>query len=65
MWPVGSVTLLVYTGGWCPTGLFTGEQLSLPPPGKMECNFWMECPNLRAGYRWMSSVFLFVSRLGF
>lgn len=59
MWPMGSVTLLVYTEGWCPTGLFTSEQLSLPPPGKMEC------PNLRAGYRWMSSVFLFVSRLGF
>lgn len=57
MWPVSSITLHVYPGGWYPTGLFTGELLSLLLSGKMEGSF--------GGYRWMSSVFLFVSSLGF
>lgn len=51
MWPVCSVTSLVYTGGLCPLCLFTGEMLSLPTPGKMECSSWMECLRLGAGYR--------------
>lgn len=49
MWPVGSISLLVYAGGWYPTDLYTGELLSLLPPGKMEGSFWMKNPNLRVG----------------
>lgn len=39
MWPVCSVTSLVYTGGLRPICLFTGEMLSLPPPGKNGMQF--------------------------
>ena len=49
MWPVGSISLLVYAGGWYFTDLYTGELLSLLPPGKMEGSFWMKNPNLRVG----------------
>lgn len=35
------VTPLVYTRGLCPICLFTGEMLSLPSLGKMECSPWM------------------------
>lgn len=64
MWPVGSITLLVYPGGWYPTGLFTGELLSLLPPGKMEGSFWMKCPNLGMGIGGCLQFFC-VSSLGF